>query len=208
MSDRSVLLALLEERSYTVAELAATLAMNPWTLRDWIAAMATEGSVTIQRRPPRPFLIALGTPGTEPPKPPPPKPRKPGPAPIIFGSLNARPGGLKPEWPRAQRRGARPAPVMPVDGEAFEEPRAGTAFCQACGRRFTPLRESERWCSSRCAQAPPLRQVVTRVINGVEFEAVSIGSAAVTGHSSRTNGAGVNGIEIKQRKSRKHRGAE
>lgn len=206
MSDRSVVLALLEERPYTIAELATTLAMNQWTLRDWIAAMATEGAVTIQRRPPRPFLIALGTPGAEPPKPP--KPRKPGPAPIIFGSLNARPGGLQPEWPRAQRRGARPAPVMPIDGEAFEEPRAGTAFCQACGRRFTPLRETERWCSSRCAQAPPLRQVVTRVINGVEWEAISIGSAAVTGNWSRTKDAGVTGIELDQGVGRKHRGAE
>lgn len=58
----------------------------------------------------------------------------------------------------------------------IREPNVGHAVCAAagCGKRFTPDRESERFCSDRCREIGPPTSRRTVVVDGIEYDSVSV----------------------------------
>lgn len=84
---------------------------------------------------------------------------------------------LNPE-PKRGRPQSIGANVMLDRQLGIVEPVSGTAVCAAagCGTRFTPDREAERFCSERCRLVGPPGDRRTVVVDGVEYEATSVGA--------------------------------
>lgn len=78
-----------------------------------------------------------------------------------------------------------------------EEPTVGTHVCARCTKRFTPrLGASGRFCSDRCAETPAPPEITRRVIDGQEYEVLSVGRHALTDWPDSGGGSSLGGSEF------------
>ena len=148
---RDELLALLEERAYTLKELVDVLQVNWFKVRDQVGYLEAQKVVVAGRRG-REVVVRL---------------RKP----------DEIPAAPRPKRHRLARFDA----AKEVDRFlGIVEPNAGVAVCASCAGRFTPDREGDQFCSTNCEQQGPPSSVRTLTIGGVVYEAISVGKHSLS----------------------------
>lgn len=186
---RDELLALLEDGPKAQRQLAAWLDVGLYAVGRVLQVLADEQLVkrTQLQRLPMWALTTYQPPiGGRPRKSgaPPPKPRVQTPELTRIENVVIAPAPPKPpDSERVETRRGRPKRLRAGTGADVDralgivEPVGGLSVCAAagCGKRFTPDRESDRFCSEACLAAGPPTDTRTIVVDGVEFEAVSAG---------------------------------